>query len=150
MQLDPTTFGSMTPQEFARTVKAMSDREISETMRGELRIPILDAVFARFPDLFRPERAAGVDSTVQFRITGGPDERPHDTYEIVVADGACTVSPAPGPSYDVSLMMAPPELLKIATGRGKPTVLVMRGKIKVKGDVALAAKFPGFFEIPKA
>ncbi|WP_068321150.1 SCP2 sterol-binding domain-containing protein [Janibacter terrae] len=150
MELDPTTFDTMTPQEFARTVKGMSDRELSETMRGELRIPILDAVFARFPGLFRPERAAGLHGTVQFRITGGPDERPHDTYEIVVADGTCTISETPGESYDASLMMAPPEFMKIATGRGNPTMLAMRGKIKVRGDLALAAKFPTLFDIPKA
>nr|WP_257911047.1 SCP2 sterol-binding domain-containing protein [Janibacter limosus] len=46
--------------------------------------------------------------------------------------------------------MAPPEFTKIATGRGNPTMLVMRGKIKVKGDIAVAAKFPTLFDIPKA
>ena len=39
MELDPSTFDSMTTEEFARTVKQMSDKEISETMRGEHRGP---------------------------------------------------------------------------------------------------------------
>ena len=150
MELDPSTFDSMTPAEFARTVKQMSDKEISETMRGEHRGAVLDAVFGRFPDLFRPDKAKGVAGTVQFRITGGPDEQPHDTYEIVIDEGTCAVSPEAGESYDASLMMAPPEFVKMATGRGNPTMLAMRGKIKVKGDIALAAKFPSLFDIPKA
>lgn len=150
MDLDPSTFASMTPEEFAQTAKQMSDKEVSEVMRGELRTPILDAIFERFPELFRPERAAGVSSTIQFRITGGPDDHPHDTYEIVVDDGTCAVSPEPGERYDTSLIMAPPEFLKMVTGRGNPTMLVMRGKIKVKGDIATAAKFPTLFDIPKA
>lgn len=150
MELDPSTFETMSPQEFARTVKEMSDREISEVMRGEHRVAVLDAVFARFPQVFRPERAAGLSSTTQFRVTGGPDEHPYDVYEIVVDDGTCVVSDEPGETFDASLMMAPPEFLKIATGRGNPTMLAMRGKVKVKGDLALAAKFPTLFDIPKA
>lgn len=150
MELDPSTFESMTPEEFAQTAKKMSDKEISEVMRGEHRVPILDAIFGRFPELFRPDKAAGTQGTIQFRVTGGPDDHPSDTYEIVVDDGTCVVSDAPGESYDVSLMLAPPEFIKMATGRGNPTMLVMRGKIKVKGDIALAAKFPSLFDIPKA
>ena len=150
MDLDPSTFDTMSPQEFAKTVAQMSDKEVSEVMRGEYRGAILDAVFARFPELFRPDKAKGTSGTVQFRITGGPDEQPHDTYEIVVGDGTCTVSPEPGSDYDASLMMGPPEFVKMATGRGNPTMLVMRGKIKVKGDIATAAKFPTLFDIPKA
>ncbi|QBF45052.1 SCP2 sterol-binding domain-containing protein [Janibacter limosus] len=150
MDLDPSTFESMTPQEFARTVKAMSDNEIAEVMRGEHRVPILDAIFGRFPELFRADKAGALSAVIQFRITGGPDDHPHDTYEVVIDDGACSISDAPGEQFDASLMMAPPEFTKIATGRGNPTMLVMRGKIKVKGDIAVAAKFPTLFDIPKA
>lgn len=150
MELDPSTFEAMSPEEFAQIVKKMSDKEISEIMRGENRVPILDAVFARFPALFRADRAEGVSTTTQFRITGGPDEHPHDTYEIVIDGGECRVSEEPGDDFDTSLMMAPPDFMKIATGRGNPTMLVMRGKVKVKGDVAAAAKFPSMFDIPKA
>jgi putative sterol carrier protein len=150
MDLDPSTFETMSPEDFAKTVKDMSNGEVTEVMRGEHRVAILDAVFARFPTLFRPDRAAGVSSTTQFRITGGPDDHPHDTYEIVIDDGRCEISDEPGESYDVSLMMAPPEFFKMVTGRGNPTVMVMRGKIKVKGDIAAAAKFPTLFDIPKA
>lgn len=150
MDLDPSTFEDMSPEEFARTVKEMSDREIAETMRGEHRLAVLDAIFGRFPTLFRPDRAKGVSATTQFRITGGPDDHPHDTYEIVIDDEQCGVSEEPGDTFDVSLMMAPPEFLKMTTGRGNPTMMVMRGKIKVKGDLALAAQFPSMFDIPKA
>ncbi len=149
MELDPSTFESMTPQEFAATVKQLSDREITEIMRGEHRVAILDAIFDRFPGQYRPDRAKGTTGTFQFRITGGPDDHPDDTYEVRIDGDECTMVP-PGSEYDTSLMMAPPEFLKIATGRGKPTMLVMRGKIKVKGDLAKAAAFPTLFDIPKA
>lgn len=150
MELDPSTFEGMTPEEFAQIVKKMPDGEISEVMRGDNRVPILDAVFGRFPTLFCADRAQGVSTTTQFRITGGPDEHPHDTYEVVIDDGDCRISEEPGDDADVSLMMSPPDFMKMTTGRGNPTMMVMRGKIKVKGDVAAAAKFPSMFDIPKA
>lgn len=150
MELDPSTLATMSPEHFAQTVKQMSDREVSEVMRGERRIPTLEGILARFPALFRADRAQGVVTTTQFRITGGPDERPHDTYEVVIDDGDCRVAEQPGDDYDVSLMMAPPEFFKLVTGRTNPTMLVMRGKLKVKGDIAAAAKFASMFDIPKA
>lgn len=150
MELDPSTFANMSPEEFARTITAMSDPEVVELMLGEQRLPVLEAIFDRFPGLFRPDRARGVVTTTQFRITGGPDERPHDTYEILIDDGGCRISLRPGDDYDVSLMMAPPEFMRMVTGRAKPTVLVMRGKMSVKGDIAAAAAFPLMFDIPKA
>lgn len=149
IDLDPSAFETMSPEEFAQLAKQLSDREVTELMSGELRVPILDAIFARFPTLFRADRARGLTSTTQFRITGGPEDHPQDTYEVRIADGECEVVD-PGGEYDVSFMMAPPEFLKMTTGRGKPTILVMRGKIKVKGDLAAAAAFPTLFDIPKA
>lgn len=150
MNLDPKTFENMTPQEFAKTVDAMSDKEILEVMGGEQRVEILDAVFARFPGLFRPERAQGVEGVVHFNITGGPKDHPQDTYEIVIADDECTVSDEPGDESDVSLTMGPREFMRVSIGKGNPALLVMRGKVKVKGDLVLGSRFTSYFDIPKA
>lgn len=149
MDLDPSTFDEMTPEEFVRIVSSMSDREIVATMSGEHRIAILDEVFSRFPVLFRPEKAQGVRQVTQFRVTGGPAARPDDTYEIVIDGGECWLAEQPGADYDVSLMLGPVELTKMITGRGNPTMLVMRGKIKVRGDLARAASFSSYFDVPK-
>lgn len=149
MDLDPSSFETMTPQEFARTVKKMSDREINELMKGEHRGLILEAIFARFPESFRPERAGGLSQVTQFRITGAPAGQPDDVHEVVIEDGTCVVSDEPGDDYDVSFMMAPAEFTKLLTGQGNPTMLVMRGKIKVRGDLGQAAKFPSYFDLPK-
>lgn len=149
MDLDPTTFASMTPEEFARLVTGMSDTEVAAQLRGEHRVGILDAIFGRMPELFRPDRAKGVSAVTHFRITGGPEDHPDDTYEIVVDDGTCALSEAPGEAYDVSLMMGPAVLMRLVTGRINPTIAVMRGKITVRGDLALASRFSSFFDMPK-
>ena len=150
MELDPSTFATMSPEEFAQTVTQMTDPEIVELMRGEHRLTVLGTIFERFPDLFRGDRAPGLGTTTHFRITGGPEGRPHDTYEVIIDDGQCSIAEQPGPECDVSFTMAPPEFMKIVTGRATPPMLVMRGLIPIRGDLAAAATFPSLFDIPKA
>lgn len=148
MTLDPSTFSTMTPQEFSRTVAAMSDRQVEEIMGGEHRRTILDAIFRRFPSAVRADRTAGVHKTVDFRVTGGPGES-SDTYRVTIDDGAARTERDPSGEPDASLMLGPVELAKVLTGRGNPTLMVVRGKIKVRGDLGLAKSFSSYFSVPK-
>lgn len=52
MDLDPSTFDTMSPQEFAKTVAQMSDKEVSEVMRGKIKVKGDIALAAKFPSLF--------------------------------------------------------------------------------------------------
>ena len=42
------------------------------------------------------------------------------------------------------------DFTKVVTRRGNPTMMFMTGRIKAKGDLGLATKITGFFEVPKA
>ena len=146
--LDPTTFASMDPAEFAATVKKLSDKEINEVMGGEHRQSILDAIFNRFPVLFNPEKAQGADARVNWRITGGPGGS-DDTYAVVVKDGTCTVEKSPTAEPKTSIMLGPAEFAKLITGTGNPTMMVMMGKVKARGDLSAAMAFQNWFDTPK-
>ncbi|MFW5472617.1 SCP2 sterol-binding domain-containing protein [Knoellia sp. CPCC 206450] len=146
--LDPTTFASMDPAEFAATVKKLSDKEINDVMGGEHRRAILDAIFERFPVLFNPEKAKGADARVNWRITGGPGGT-DDTYAVVVKDGTCTVEKSPTEEPKTSIMLGPAEFAKLITGTGNPTMMVMMGKVKARGDLSAAMAFQNWFDTPK-
>lgn len=137
---------SSTPREFATLVKGVKDADIRTAMAGPERADLLDAVFAKFPELFVPEKAAGVDARIDIRVTGGPGDS-SDTYAIVVRDSTCTVEKAPTVEPTVSLMMAPVEFLKIITRSGNPVMMAMTGKLKVRGDLALAQRFGDYFDV---
>ncbi|MFC7487284.1 SCP2 sterol-binding domain-containing protein [Knoellia sp. CPCC 206453] len=147
--IDPTTFATMDPADFAATVKTLSDKEINELMGGEHRQAILDAIFDRFPTLFNPEKAKGADARVNWRITGGSGGT-DDTYAVVVKDGACTVEKSPTEEPKTSIMLGPAEFAKLITGSGNPTMMVMMGKIKARGDLSAAMAFQNWFDTPKA
>lgn len=146
--IDPTTFATMNPAEFAQTIKKLSDKEINEIVGGEHRQSILDAIFDRFPTLFNAEKAEGADARVNWRITGGPGGT-DDTYAVVVKDGTCAVEKSPTAQAKTSIMLGPAEFAKLVTGAGNPTMMVMMGKIKARGDLSAAMAFQNWFDTPK-
>src|SRR5262245_65096560 len=86
-------FANVEPKQFAQLVKPTPDGQLAEIMSGEQRGKILDSIFARFPELFRADRAGSTNAVIHWNITGRPDGG-QDTYELVIADRACVLSSA--------------------------------------------------------
>lgn len=149
MDLDPSSFGTMPPKEFAALVKSLKDKEINELMGGDLRDQILDAIFARFPEQFRPEKAGDKTARINFRITGGPGGS-SDTYAIVVDQGTCAIEKHPETEPSVSIMTAPAEFARLITATGNPVMMFMTGKVKARGDLSLATALQTWFDLPRA
>ncbi|EWM66630.1 MULTISPECIES: SCP2 sterol-binding domain-containing protein [Micromonospora] len=146
---DPANFANVGPKEFAQLVKSTPDAKIAEIMSGESRGKILSEVFNRMPTLFRADRAGATNAVIHWNITGRPDGGT-DTYEIVIENGACTVSETATRDPKLSLTMGPVEFLKIVSGGANPVMMFMTGKLKAKGDLGLAANIANLFDIPKA
>jgi putative sterol carrier protein len=141
--------GTMDPQEFAQLVKKTPNDELKQVMQSERRGPILDEIFARMAGLFRPEKAGGTSAVIHWRVGDRPDGGV-DTYELVIADGACTLSPKPEREPKVALTLGSVDFLKVVTGNANPMMLFMGGKLKARGDLGLAANIANLFALPKA
>lgn len=146
---DPSTFSNVDPQQFAKLVKSTPDAQIKQVMQSEQRGKILDEVFGRMPSLFRPDRAGATNAVIHWNVTDRPDGGV-DTYEVVIENGACTLSETAERDPKLSLTMGPVEFLKIVSGAGNPVMMFMTGKLKAKGDLGLAANIANLFDIPKA
>jgi Putative sterol carrier protein len=146
---DPAVFASMNPQQFAQLVKSTPDHKIAQVMQSEVRSKVLDEVFDRMPSLFRADRAGATNAVIHWNITGRSDGGT-DTYEIVIENGACTVSTIAEREPKLSLTMGPVEFLKTVSGGANPVMMFMTGKLKAKGDLGLAANIANLFDIPKA
>ena len=142
-------YADISPREFARLVKLTPESEIRALLAGHQRAAILDGIFARMPESFRPARAAGLDAVIQWTITGGPNGS--DTYEIRIADGVCSTSSAPSTDRPrLGITVAPLDFVKVVSGNANPVLMFMTGKLKAKGDMSLAVNIPNLFEVPKA
>ncbi|MGA8115529.1 MAG: SCP2 sterol-binding domain-containing protein [Actinocatenispora sp.] len=156
--LDPASldFAAMEPVEFARLIKQTSRQELEAAMSGPLRRDILDEVFARMAGRLRPERAGSLRAVLRWHVTAA--DGAGDTYDLAVADGACTVRAAShgdaAPDGDdeprVTLTVDPVSFLKLVSGNASGPGLFMTRKLRLAGDLALGASLTSFFDIPKA
>jgi putative sterol carrier protein len=147
--INPSDFGSVDPEQFAQLVKSASSDQLKTIVQGDERGKVLDAIFARMPTLFRADRAGSTNAVIHWNVGDRPDGGV-DTYELVIANGACTLSPEPANDPKLSLTVGAVDFLKIVSGNGNPMMLFMQGKLKAKGDLGLAANIANLFDIPKA
>jgi putative sterol carrier protein len=140
---------SMDPKQFAQIVKSTPADQIAAVMKSEQRGKILDTVFHRMPTLFRADRAGSTNAVIHWNVGDRPDGGV-DTYELVIENGTCTLSPSPERDPKLSLTLGAVDFLKVVSGNGNPVMMFMTGKLKAKGDLGLAANIANLFDIPKA
>jgi putative sterol carrier protein len=146
---DLSQFSTVDSKGFAELVKTVPADQLKTAMQGEQRGKVLDEIFARMPGLFRPDKAGSTNTVIHWNIGDRPDGGV-DTYELVIADGACTLSPEPAHEPKLALTLGAVDFLKVISGNGNPVMLFMTGKLKAKGDLGLAANIANLFDIPKA
>jgi putative sterol carrier protein len=141
-------FNNVDPKQFAQLVKNAPDSQLADIMSSPQRKTILDTIFSRFPELFRADRAGSTNAIIHWNITGAPDGGA-DSYELVIANGTCTLSPSPDQEPKLAIPVGPVDFLKVVSGVGNPMMMFMTGKLKAKGDLGLAANIANLFDIPK-
>jgi hypothetical protein len=147
-EFDPASFSSVDPQQFHQLVANTPAAQLKAGLQGEHRAAILDEIFGRMPGLFRPDRAGSTTAVIHWNVGDRPDGGV-DTYELVIANGTCTLSPKPEHDPKVALTLGGVEFLKVVSGNGNPVMMFMTGKLKAKGDLGLAANIANLFDIPK-
>jgi putative sterol carrier protein len=140
------------PEEFAKLIADLSDKQIAEITSGPARKQILDEIFRRMADHVDPSAASGVNAVAHFKILDRPEDQGggYDHYEVVFEDGSCSATDEPTLDPNVTIKVKPKEFLKLASNQASGPVLFMTGKLKLEGDVMLASRLTGFFRIPSA
>lgn len=136
------------PERFAALVATASDEQIAEGMQANRRL-ILDEIFRQMPAALRADRTADADFVIEWRITGGPDGG-EDRYQLTIRAGACSVEREGSAQPDVVYTIGPVDFVRLVAGHAEGPALFLFGKLKVRGNLFLAARMPGFFRIPSA
>jgi hypothetical protein len=144
-QGNPATLGLA---EFGRFVKRTADADLRDLMHGERRTDVLDEVFRRMPEVFRADRAGDLRAVIHWSIGDRPAGGA-DRYELIIADGTCAVSPAPTGEPRLTLTLGAVDFLRLVTGNAHAVLLVMKGRLRTAGELALTARFPSLFDPPK-
>lgn len=145
--LENLGLASASPEEFSRIVRDLSTREIRALMRGDRRRRVLGEVFRRMERQFRPERAGPLDALVRWEVTGESEV----VHEVAIAGGACTVREGrSGADPHVTLTMGDAEFLRLVSGNASPVTMFMTRRLRLAGDLGLAAGLTRYFDVPRA
>ena len=91
---------------------------------------------------FRPAAAKGLAVRMQFELTG----RGGGSWFVVIKDGRCTVTPGRGDDPDTTLQASAADYLRISNGEMNKVLALLRGKLRVRGDMGKVRPFFACFE----
>ncbi len=100
-------------------------------------------LFDKMPAAFVPEKAQGVNATVQIELSGEDG----GTWVVNIADGKAAVSQEPVENPTMTLAMDAQDYMDMVSGKLNPMNAFMQGKVKLKGDMGLAMKFQNMFKL---
>ncbi len=135
--------------ELARNMSQATDAQLAELMAGPMREQILDEIFRRMAEHFRADAARDTEAVIHWRI-GGREDRGHDEFETVIADGSCEARRGITTEQPkVAFTIGGADFLRLVTGNAAGPALFMRRKLKIEGDLMFAASAASLFTIPK-
>lgn len=139
---------AMRTDTFVWFVSRASPAQLADLMaHPHLRHVVFDEIFRRMSEHLDTAKAATVRAVVHWRFTGGSGD--YDRFETVIENGVCTSGREPTADARVTITLAPTEFLRVVTGSVSVAMLFMRGKVKVKGDIAFAAGLINYFDLPR-
>jgi len=106
-------------------------------------MPTVKETFDGMASKFQPSKAAGVNATIQYDITG---DQP-GIWHAVIKDGACQVNSGAAPTPNLTLTMSSQDWLDMIGGKLSGQMAFMSGKLKLKGDMGLAMKVGSLFQV---
>ena len=103
----------------------------------------IETLMSKMPGAFIPEKAAGLDATIQFNFTGAESGEWYAT----IKDGKVTVEKGTHASPKMTLTADSADYVKIFTGEIDGMAAFMQGKLKLAGDLNLAMKLTQMFKL---
>jgi putative sterol carrier protein len=106
--------------------------------------PSLNSIPESFDGLqstFQPEKAAGVDKTIQFNFTG----REPGTWTLIVRGGAVQYHEGAADAPNTTVTVDSDDWLKLLRRELDATMAFMSGKLKIAGDMSVMLAFQGWF-----
>ncbi|HEX3453737.1 MAG TPA: MaoC/PaaZ C-terminal domain-containing protein [Gaiellaceae bacterium] len=137
-QEKPAMIGEVLFLSFGRAPDAEPETKEAAVTEG----PELDKIFAGMQERFQPDKAAGVDATIQWLITDGGEEKP---YTVTIKDGALTTAEGTAENPTVTLATDSDSFVALMTGKAQGATLYMSGKLRIQGDLMLAQRMGSFF-----
>lgn len=103
----------------------------------------LKKLIYKLPDYFQPDRAIGVDVSVQVNLSGEAG----GTWNVTIKEKTCTVNEGIHTNPELIIEASAQHTLDIINGSLDPMVAFMTGKVALKGDRSKAMKLLTLFKV---
>lgn len=134
---------------FVWFVSRASTTQLDDLMsHPHLRHVIFAEIFRRMSEHLNPLKSATLRSAVHWRFTTRNNPDTYDRFETLFHDATCVSGTEPTTDPRVTITLAPTDFLRVVTGGTSVAGLFMRGKVKVRGDIAFAAGLTSYFDLP--
>jgi len=133
--------------QYAALVAEATDEQLAEGLAQNREI-LLDQVFQRMPERFRADKAGDLSAVIEWRVRGAGEGR--DRWQLVIDKGTCRAVRDGDAEPTVTFTVGGVDFIKLITGNASGPMLFTFGKLKIKGDLLLAARVQGFFEVPRS
>ena len=97
----------------------------------------------RMPWAFLPQKAAGVDATIQYHLTGAEG----GDWVVTIRDQTCTVEPGVTENPTMTLTADSQDYKDVILGKLDPMAAFMQQKLKLAGNLNMALGLTKFFKM---
>jgi len=147
LEVDPA---AVDPAAFVKAIKETPDDQLAAGMADEnVRTMVIDGIFSLWAEHFDSASAADTEAVLEWKIFDRPGGG-YDRYQVVIANGACSVEKDGDHEPRVTFKVKPVDFLKLVTGNAAGPMMFMTGKLKIDGDLMFAAGVQSLFRIPGA
>lgn len=108
-------------------------------------MPTVKEIFAEMPNRLNADAAKGMNSVIQFNLSGDGDNG--GTYHVIIKDGTAEVKDGAHASPSMTMTMAGTDYVDMTTGKLNGQMAFMSGKLKIAGDMGLAMKMQTLFKM---
>jgi putative sterol carrier protein len=124
-----------------------SDEQLAEGMRVN-RDAILEQIFASMPERIDAVKTAEVTLVAEWRIRDR-DDGGADRWQVHIDNGRCRVERDGTAEPDVVYEIGAVDFLKLVTGNEHGPKLFLFGRLRIHGNLLVAARMPSFFKVPE-
>ena len=138
----------VTPDQFMKLIGNATDEQIEQGLKENWDL-LMEGIFSGMRDHFEPDKAEGVSTVVEWRITGKPDVE-KDHWQVIIKDGQCTINNDTAETSSVAMELSGVDFVKLAAMQVVGPALFTSGRLKIEGDMIQAAQVQTFFRTPDA
>src|SRR5439155_22153815 len=101
-------------------------------------------IFKEMPNSLNADAAKGMNSTIQFNLSGDSGGQ----WYVTIKDGKAEVTKGTASSPNMTLSMSAPDYVDMTLGKLNGQMACMSGRLKISGDMGLAMKMQSLFKRP--